>query len=168
MAEHESGIEHQLIAQMPSPSSIGGDTINCTTPNQRGMHYYPHDKAMNSGANDNSVLSSSSDSNSFLRVLPNTAGNHIDSLGLGREEANVDLTTEPIHGTSSSTVTSTKNEFTKENILIAEDTLKTFSAGTIYDTIDDLISTAKIIGNSKLFTVRKTGRNMVVCSRARN
>ena len=115
MAEHESGIEHKLIAQMPSPSSIGGDTINCTTPNQRGIHNYPHDKAMNSGADNTSVQSSSSDSNSFLYVLPNTAGNHIDSLGLGGEEANLDLTTETNRGASSSTVTSTTNEFTKKN-----------------------------------------------------
>ena len=143
MSEHESVVEQKLIAQIPSPSSIGEDTTNRTRPHQRGMHDCPRDEAMNSGADDNSALLSSSDSNSLFHVLTNTAGNHIDSPGLGGEEANVDLITEPIRGTSSSTVTSNKNEFTKDNMLIAEETLKTFSAGTIYDTIDDLISARK-------------------------
>ena len=143
MSEHESVVEQKLIAQIPSPSSIGEDTTNRTRPHQRGIHDCPHDEAMNSGADDNSALLASSDSNSLFHVLPNMAGNHIDSPGLGGEEANVDLITEPIHGTSSSTVTSNTNEFTKENMLVAEEILKTFSAGTTYDTIDDLISTAK-------------------------
>ena len=96
-------------------------------PTQRGINYCPRDKVVDLGPDNNSVLSPSSNSNSFLHVPPNTARNHIDSRGLGGEGFNVDLITETNDGTSSLTVTSTTNEFTKEKMLIAEDTIMNLS-----------------------------------------
>ena len=97
--------------------------------------------AMNSGSDDNSFLSQYRDSNSVLHVLPDTTGHDIESLGLDGEETNMDLITYTNYGTSSSTCTSILNEFTMENIVIAQDTMKTFSIGKIYDTFDDLLGT---------------------------
>ena len=147
---------------MPSPINIDGVTTNNTPPNRLGTHndFPPND--------DNSVLSQSRDSNSVLPVLPDTTTHDVDSLGFGGDEANIDLITGPNHGTFSSTRTSILNEFTEESMVIAQDTMKTFSVGAMYDTFDDLLRIAKEFARSKSFTVRKSGRNMIVCSRSSN
>ena len=103
-----------------------------------------------------------------MHVLPDTTTHDIDSLGLGGDEANIDLITGPNHGTSSSTRTSILNEFTEESMVIAQDTMKTFSVGAMYDTFDDLLRIAKECARSKSFTVRKSGRNRIVYSRPLN